>query len=161
MVIVQLEQDLSNMYDNHSIEIAAKMDEFQERDSDANNLYGWAMSESLPEGKFEWIEDIDSFDISTVSENSDFGYILEVDLDYPEELHDSHNDLPFCAELKSPPIQHYLSPDDMSSGVPPILLVQKKGICGRCLPDASEFWRGLFSGTERQNSVVNYIGKGS
>lgn len=74
---------------------------------DANNLYGWAMSESLPEGKFEWIEDIDSFDISKVSENSDFGYILEVDLDYPEELHDSHNDLPFCAELKSPSIKHH------------------------------------------------------
>ena len=46
-----------------------------------NNLYGWAMSQSLPTGAFEWV---DQHDVEK-------GYILEVDLEYPEELHDEHN----------------------------------------------------------------------
>ena len=66
---------------------------------DANNLYGWAMIQSLPHSDFRWLSDkgINSFDLD-ISENSEIGYILEVDLEYPKELHDSHSDYPSCPE---------------------------------------------------------------
>jgi hypothetical protein len=51
---------------------------------DANNLYGWAMCKCLPTGEFEWVEDVESFDLSKVTDNSEIGYILEVDLEYPK-----------------------------------------------------------------------------
>ncbi|KAI8115998.1 hypothetical protein CVS40_11867 [Lucilia cuprina] len=70
---------------------------------DANNLYGWAMSQSLPECDFEWIEDIRNFSFESIPIDSDTVYILEVDLIYPIEIHDSHNNLPFCCENKAPP----------------------------------------------------------
>ena len=63
-----------------------------------NNLYGWAMSEYLPYGEFEWLENINEFDINSVNEKSDTGYILEVDLEYPNELHELHNDYPLAPE---------------------------------------------------------------
>ncbi|XP_043478219.1 uncharacterized protein LOC122508763 [Leptopilina heterotoma] len=70
---------------------------------DANNLYGWAMIQSLPYGGFEWIENFDnSFDFN-VSDDEAIGYILEVDLDYPDDLHDKHSDFPFCPERSKPP----------------------------------------------------------
>ncbi|XP_063538051.1 uncharacterized protein LOC134747347 [Cydia strobilella] len=62
---------------------------------DANNLYGWAMSQRLPVGEFEWVDPAMDFKLSN---DADYGYILEVDLEYPDSLHDSHSDLPFCAE---------------------------------------------------------------
>ena len=52
-----------------------------------NNLYDWAMSENLPYGEFEWLENINEFDINSINEKSDTGYFLEVDLEYPDELH--------------------------------------------------------------------------
>ena len=59
---------------------------------DANNLYGWAMCEPLPVGGFEWVDEKEF-------ENwRNFPCILEVDLDYPKELHDPHNDLPLAPE---------------------------------------------------------------
>ncbi|XP_043480291.1 uncharacterized protein LOC122509991 [Leptopilina heterotoma] len=70
---------------------------------DANNLYGWAMIQSIPYGGFEWIENFDnSFDFN-VSDDEVIGYILEVDLDYPDNLHDKHSDFPFCPERSKPP----------------------------------------------------------
>ena len=45
-----------------------------------NNLYGWAMSEYLPYGRFKWFKNIDKFDIMSTSEKSSIGYFLEVDL---------------------------------------------------------------------------------
>ena len=63
-----------------------------------NNLYGWAMSEYLPYGEFEWLENIDEFDINSINEKSDTGYFLEVDLEYPDELHELHNDYPLAPE---------------------------------------------------------------
>jgi len=67
---------------------------------DANNLYGWAMSQPLPIGdfKFKSQEEVDSFDISKIRENSETGYILECDITYPEHLHDLHNDYPLAPE---------------------------------------------------------------
>ena len=49
---------------------------------DANNLYGWAMSQHLPTSNFKWMtfEEIESFDIISIAENSNQGYILEVDI---------------------------------------------------------------------------------
>ena len=68
---------------------------------DANNLYGWAMSQKLPTGGFKWLTDKEinnlyNNQILQVWEKTPC--ILEVDLQYPEELHDSHNDYPLCPE---------------------------------------------------------------
>ena len=67
---------------------------------DANNLYGWAMSQYLPTGGFKWMtqKQIDNIDLAKYKEDSKNGLILEVDLKYPEELHDLHNDYPLAAE---------------------------------------------------------------
>ena len=66
---------------------------------DANNLYGWAMSQPLPTSKFKWV-DIDLNQISDLATSKIKGYLLllEVDVRYSTELHDSHNDLPFMHE---------------------------------------------------------------
>ena len=72
---------------------------------DANNLYGWAMSQPLPTGEFCWVEFREDRDPKTIAEElvvkKDYGYLLEVDVRYPRNLHDYHNDLPFmCAKMK-------------------------------------------------------------
>ena len=56
---------------------------------DANNLYGWAMSQYLPYSGFKWLnqKDIDRFDANSIAENSLIGYILEAGLEYTDELH--------------------------------------------------------------------------
>ena len=51
---------------------------------DKNNLYKWAMSCYLPYGGFKWLKNVDKFDVNSISENSSIGYILEVDLKYPD-----------------------------------------------------------------------------
>ena len=58
---------------------------------DMNNLYGWAMSDYLPYGRFEWLKNVDNFDVNSISEKSPIGYILEVDLENPDKLHVLHN----------------------------------------------------------------------
>ena len=64
---------------------------------DANNLYGWVMSQLLPTGNFRWVN-INPSQIHTLATSKIKGYLLEVDIRYPTELHDSHNDLPFMCE---------------------------------------------------------------
>ena len=64
---------------------------------DANNLYGWAMSQPLPTGGFKWV-DANPNEISELATRTDKGYLLEVDVSYPKELHNPHNDLPFMCE---------------------------------------------------------------
>ena len=70
---------------------------------DANNLYGWAMSQKLPVNGFKWVNDLSRFNedfIKNYNENSDIGYFLEVDVEYPKKLFGSHKDLPFLPERK-------------------------------------------------------------
>ena len=65
---------------------------------DGNNLYGWAMSQKLPVNSFKSIEDISEINeefAKNYNEDSDTGYIFEVDVKYPRKLHDLHSDLPF------------------------------------------------------------------
>ena len=67
---------------------------------DANNLYGWSMSQYLPTGGFRWMTEkqINKIDLTKYDEKSNKGLILEVDLEYPEKLHDLHNDYPLAPE---------------------------------------------------------------
>ena len=71
---------------------------------DVNNLYGWAMSQPLPTGGFKWVNDLSRFtpkETGRLAQHGSKGYLLEVDVRYPEELHDLHNDLPFmCEKMK-------------------------------------------------------------
>lgn len=63
---------------------------------DANNLYGWAMSKCLPYGGFKWVDK--NIDVLKIPDNSPKGYILEVDLIYPKDLHNLHSDFPLAPE---------------------------------------------------------------
>ena len=63
---------------------------------DANNLYGLAMSQKLPTGKLQWTKKTPN--VMEWNENDNFAYILEVDLEYPKELHDEHSDYPLAPE---------------------------------------------------------------
>ncbi|GFT93243.1 uncharacterized protein NPIL_452571 [Nephila pilipes] len=65
-----------------------------------NNLYGWAISQALPFGDFKWISP-DTFNkeqILSIHENSEVGYISEVDLVYPIELYNMHYDYALAPE---------------------------------------------------------------
>ena len=67
---------------------------------DANNLYGWAMSQYLPTGNFKWMtgKEISKIDLEKYKADGKEGFILEVDLEYPQELHGIHNDYPVAPE---------------------------------------------------------------
>ena len=64
---------------------------------DANNLYGWAMSQKLPFGGFHWVEP-EAFDWRGFDAGGEKGAMLEVDLQYPAHLHDEHSDYPLAPE---------------------------------------------------------------
>ena len=59
---------------------------------DANNLYGWSMSKPLPTHGFKWmkVDELETWELHSC--------ILEVDLEYPKNLHDLHNDYPLAPE---------------------------------------------------------------
>lgn len=66
------------------------------------------MRNCLPIGGYQWVEKNHELytnvqAISNLSDNSDTGYIFEVDLGYPQHLHEMHNDYPFCAEKRQLP----------------------------------------------------------
>ena len=73
---------------------------------DANNLYGWAMSQSLPTHGFKWIRDLTKETVMDILEKANHsmsdlgrkGYIFEVDLEYPHKLWETHNDYPLAPE---------------------------------------------------------------
>ena len=67
---------------------------------DMNNLYGDAMSQYLPYAGFKWVK-VNNEVVNIIfnkNDNSLYGYFLEVDLDYPEHLHDHHNNYPMAPE---------------------------------------------------------------
>jgi hypothetical protein len=84
-----------------------------------NNPYGWAMSQYLPVGGFRFLsEEISKINFANVPDNPGTGYAVECDLEYPSELHETHNDYPLALEhvmvteamlspfCKSPNVKH-------------------------------------------------------
>ena len=67
---------------------------------DANNLYEWAMIQKLPAHGFLWneAEDFTPEKKDKIVKKDKKGYLLEVDVEYPKELHENHNELPFLTE---------------------------------------------------------------
>lgn len=71
---------------------------------DCNNLYGKSMTQNLPIRNFEWCtEQFDVDKILNIADDSETGCIFEVDLEYPDNIHDLHSDFPFCPEHLTPP----------------------------------------------------------
>ncbi|XP_046806281.1 uncharacterized protein LOC124419759 [Lucilia cuprina] len=66
-----------------------------------NSWYEWAMSQVLPQSDFEWLTVNENFSLDSLTNDHKYGYILEVELKYPQEVHDLHNSLPFCSEKKA------------------------------------------------------------
>ena len=68
---------------------------------DASNLYGWAMSKPLPKRDFKWKRVMPTEEeILKKKENAKNGWILEVDLEYPAELHEQHYSYPLAPKKK-------------------------------------------------------------
>ncbi|CAH1107328.1 unnamed protein product [Psylliodes chrysocephalus] len=91
---------------------------------DLNNQYGWAMSQYLPYGGFEWIHT--NIDVTSIPDEGPEGYILEVDLKYPQHLHDLHKDLPFCPEKMAPQDAARTHVNDMIQGMKSHLSKEEK-----------------------------------
>lgn len=87
------------------------------------------MSQPLPIGNYEWVESNNDNDmkkhtnfIMNLSDDSETGYIFEVDIHYPESLHRKHNDFPFCAERRQLPKQAFDIIGEKASKFPKLLL---------------------------------------
>ena len=68
---------------------------------DVNNLYGWAMSKTLPVDRFKWVDDLSMFTVDFIKsydEEGDVGYLLVVDIEYPKTLRMLHSDLSFLPD---------------------------------------------------------------
>ncbi|KAL4123057.1 hypothetical protein QTP88_015289 [Uroleucon formosanum] len=80
----------------------AKANNHKTPDYDSNNnLYGWAMSEYMPYGDFKWVKpELEGLNVLTPTSN--MGRVYEVDVSYPQQLHDRHNDLPFLPQNSVP-----------------------------------------------------------
>ena len=63
-----------------------------------NALYCHAMGKYLPTSEFEWINVEEIPNIKYVAADSDYGYIMEVNLEYPQHLHNAHNCYPLASE---------------------------------------------------------------
>jgi hypothetical protein len=75
---------------------------------DANNLCGWALSQPLPTGLMCWLE-IARVDVSSLPIDGEKGYMLEVDLEYPQALHETHNFNPIA------PSHKHMQDDELSA----------------------------------------------
>jgi uncharacterized protein YeeX (DUF496 family) len=119
---------------------------------DANNLYGWAMVQPLPVDQFEFLEkrDIETFDIMSVPENGDKGYILEVFLEYPRSLHDKHNCLPLA------PVRNSISNEELSPYAQNLL----RKLCGLSendpLPNRGKVEKVLTTLEDKDHYVLHY-----
>ncbi|CAI2201735.1 7534_t:CDS:1, partial [Funneliformis geosporum] len=67
---------------------------------DANNLYGWAMSQYLPTGGFRWLDLNNLPDIQSIPPTAKRGSAWEVKLKYPDHLHRTHTEYPLCPERR-------------------------------------------------------------
>lgn len=106
---------------------------------DVNNLYGWSMSQHLPHGGFRWVDPrhLNTEKVLNLKDDDPIGFIFEVHLKYPHELHKLHNEFPLAPEKFS--VTHdMLSPYAKSfiqkgyKGVPkliPNLFDKSKYIC--------------------------------
>ncbi|XP_040065173.1 uncharacterized protein LOC120839035 [Ixodes scapularis] len=114
-------------------------------DLDVNGLYASTMRQPLPYGNFRWLdrEEINALQFAQVSDDSPTGYILEVDLDYPEELHDSHADFPLAPEKRGVPFE-WLSSYQKA-------LVKKIG-----LPERESERKLLLTLFPNRNYVINF-----
>ena len=65
---------------------------------DLNNVYGSTMSSYLSYGGFKWLKNVDGFNVNSISKKIPIGYILEINIEYPDELHVLHNDYPLAPE---------------------------------------------------------------
>lgn len=72
---------------------------------DANNLYGWAMSQYLPYKNISLNNEIDIDTILKTDDNSKVGYIVECDLEFPQEIHDKLKEFPPCPESVAPKLE--------------------------------------------------------
>ena len=63
-----------------------------------NNLYGSAISEYIPYEGSKWLKNVDKFDVMSINEKILIGYLLEVDLENPDKLHELRNDYPLAPE---------------------------------------------------------------
>ena len=69
-----------------------------------NSLYDWALPQKLRVHGFKWVEDLHEFDegfIKNCKEKCKEEYFLEVDIQYPEKLHNVQKDLPFLPERRN------------------------------------------------------------
>ena len=67
---------------------------------DANDLYRYAMCRKLPLKNYKWVDKrsgkiTSEFILDYNEETNNTGYLLEVDIEYPKDLHNAHSDLPF------------------------------------------------------------------
>lgn len=108
---------------------------------DANNLYGWAKSQPLPYGFFEWITDEEEMkaliqNVATISAHSREGFAFEVDLWYGDELHDLHSDFPLAPE------RYAVRTDDLSpycKGLLDDVMGRKSlGTCEKLIPNLND-----------------------
>lgn len=69
---------------------------------DANNLYGWAMSQPLPKGGFRFLKEreLEHLDILNIPDDNHKGYLVEVSLRFPKKINDMHNNFPLAPEKK-------------------------------------------------------------
>ena len=72
------------------------------QDLDANNLYGWTLSQKFPVKDFKWVTNVFKINedfIKNYDEDGNIGYFLNVDTEYPRELYDLHSDFNKCSKL--------------------------------------------------------------
>ena len=69
---------------------------------DANNLYGWSMVQSLPYKDIKFNKEITIDEILQTADDAETGYTVEVDLSFPQEIHERLKQLPPCPETRAP-----------------------------------------------------------
>ena len=129
-----------------------------ERDSfimyfDCNNLYGHAMCQSLPYAEFEWLtpDEMQQFSINKCDDQ--YGYFLQVDIEYPHELHDTHSEFPLACEKKQVRLQE-LSP--ITQKLAAKFKIKKELGCNKLVPNL----HNKYSYITHYKNLLYYVEKG-